>query len=384
MKIHLTLPVSLFAALMTAALATGSALLFLISALIAVTVLGGLASVIWASATLSVDAEMAEQTVYRGDHTSLTLKVRHNGWIPIAPVLLEISSMSSGKEKEIRLKDLPGRNQILRMPIYAAHVGVYTAGVRSCTVEDLMGFFRKTIRPGKTEYELTVLPQTFQTEPLVMAPGDPGSDAVSRATEDLNSPSDVRAYQPGDAMKKIHWKLSMRKGELIVRKFDEPLMQDVLILMDCSRPPSWGHPQAEADIRDALLETAASLFSDQMKTDHAVRMPLSGKQPAEADRSTGLSIAFDYLARVDFTESDRFERVLEIESRRLRKVGCVAVISARLNFAMVDIMIRIHHAGPNLRVYLVTFVPDDTGVLPLISRLRQNGIEVDYVTPDTP
>jgi hypothetical protein len=50
---------------------------------------------------------------------------------------------------------------------------------------------------------------------------------------------------------------------------------------------------------------------------------------------------------------------------------------------MVDIMIRMHRAGPNIRLYLVTFAPDDENVLPLIARLREAGLEVSYVTPDT-
>ena len=118
-----------------------------------------------------------------------------------------------------------------------------------------MGIFQRTVIPKDTEYSLTVLPLTFDTEPLEMAPGDPGSEIMARATEDLNAPSDIRSYQPGDAMKKIHWKLSLRKGELMVRKFDEPVLQEVLILMDCSRPPDLGHARAEADLRDALTRS---------------------------------------------------------------------------------------------------------------------------------
>ena len=58
------------------------------------------------------------------------------------------------------------------------------------------------------------------------------------------------------------------------------------------------------------------------------------------------------------------------------------MISARLNIPMVDIMIRMHRSGPNIRFYLITFAPDDENVLPLISRLKHAGIEVSYVTPD--
>lgn len=167
----------------------------------------------------------------------------------------------------------------------------------------------------------------------------------------------------------------------MVRTFDEPILQDVLILMDCSRPPSWGSAQAEADLRDALLETAASVLSDQLKAGYNVRLPLLGTAPADPDQNMGLAMALDNLTRVNFSAEDRFERVLIMESRRLRKVGCVVVIAARLNYAMVDVMIRMHRMGPTMRLYLVTFAPDDPDVLPLIGRLRHSGIEVSYVSP---
>ena len=382
MKSHLMMPAGLFAMLLTAAMSTGSTLLFILAIMVALTVFVCLISVIWASATVRITAEIEDQTVYRGEHTTLVLGVSHGGWIPVAPVILEIPSMSGGDSRKIRLKDIPGRVQSLRMPIDAAHVGIYTSGIQTCTIEDMLGMFQRVIRPDETVYSLTVLPRVFDVDPLVMAPGDPGSELMARANEDLNAPSDIRAYQPGDAMKKIHWKLSARKQELIVRKFEEPLLQEVLILMDCSRPPFHGDSQAEADIRDTLLETAASLFSAQMRTDHEIRMPLTGSRPAEADRSIGTTIALKYLAGVDFSETDRFERVLQMESSRMSKVGCVAVVTARLNYAMVDIMTRIHRTGPNLRLYLVTSTSEDANVLPLISRLQHSEIEVAYVTPN--
>ncbi len=382
MKLRFSLPVSLVLLLLTVALCTGSQLFLLLSVLIVLAVIWSLLAVLWASATLRVDGNMTEQTVHRGEDLIFTLRMRHKGLIPIAPILLEVSDPSGSLDREIRLKNMPRHVQSLRLPIHASHVGVYPVGLRACIVEDLLGIVSRRVVLSDTSFSLTVLPRTFPTEPLVLSPGDPGSEIMARATEDLNAPSDVRSYQPGDAMKKIHWKLSLRKGELIVRKFDEPILQDVLILMDCSRPPSWGHPQAEADIRDTLLETAASVLTDQASTDHQVRLPLLGHHPVDVDKSMGLPIAMDYLARVDFSETDRFERVLIMESRRLRKVGCVVVVSARLNIPMVDIMIRMHRSGPNIRFYLITFAPEDENVLPLISRLKQSGIEVSYVTPE--
>ena len=382
MKLKLTLPIAVFLTLLTVALCTGSQLFLLLSILILMILAGAVIAVLWASATLEVDGALSGETVRRGDDVVLSLRVRHRGLIPVAPLLLELSDLVGNRDRDVRLKNIPHRLQSMRLPIHASHVGVFSVGLRSCTVEDLLGLVQRKITLRKTSFELVILPQTFEVEPLKLAPGDPGSELMSRATEDLNAPSDIRSYQPGDAMKKIHWKLSLRKRELVVRKFDEPILQDVLVLMDCSPPPSWGHARAGADIRDAMLETAASILTSQTVTDHQIRLPLPGKNPVDVDKSMGLPIAMDYLARVEFSETDRFERVLSMECSRLRKVGCVVIISARLNIPMVDIMIRMHRAGPNIRLYLVTFAPDDENVLPLIARLREAGLEVSYVTPD--
>ena len=382
MKLRLSLPVAVFFTLLTVALCTGSQLFLLLSVLVLLLVVGAVLAVLWVSLTLQVKGNLSGETVRRGDDLVLSLRIHHSGLIPVAPLLLDLSDPAGNRDREIRLRNLPHRMQSIRLPIHAAHVGVFSVGLHSCTVEDLLGLVRKQISFRQTSFELVVLPRTFDVEPLKLAPGDPGSELMARATEDLNAPSDIRNYQPGDAMKKIHWKLSLRKGELMVRKFDEPVLQDVLVLMDCSRPPSWGHPQAEADLRDTLLETTASVLTAQLATDHQIRLPLPGNHPVDVDRSMGLPIALDYLSRVDFTQTDRFERVLSMECSRLRKVGCVVIVSARLNIPMVDIMTRMHRTGPNIRMYLVTFAPEDENVLPLIARLRYAGVEVSYVTPE--
>ena len=382
MKLKLALPFSILLLFAAVALFTGSRLFWLLAILVVLICAGGILGVLWASSSLSVEGELTEDTVQRGEDLTLSIRLRHRGLIPVAPLLLEIGDPSVFQGREIRLRNQPHRLQSLRLPIHAAHVGVMQTGLRSVTVEDLLGIASRRVVLPETSFELLVLPRTFSTDPLTLAPGDPGSEIMARATEDLNAPSDVRSYQPGDAMKKIHWKLSLRKGELIVRRFDEPVLQDVLILLDCSRPPALGAARAEADLRDALLETAASYLRDQTTAEHQFRLPLAGSHPVEVDSSMGLPLAMDYLARVDFSAADRFERELSLESRRLRKVGCVVVISARLTIPMVDIMIRMHRVGPNIRFCLVSFTPEDEGLTPLIGRLRQSGIEFSAVLPE--
>lgn len=381
MKCRITIPLICLGALLVAALSTGSPVFLAGAVLLALVMAVGLASVLWAAGTMNVATDLSGKTVTRGEKVSMTVRLTHKCLLPIAPIQLELDATPETPETTLRLSDAPGRSQTLELPFHAMHVGVSRPGIRAVTVEDLFGLFSKRWTPKAQLGELLVLPMTFKVDELNFAPGDAGLGTMARATEDISSPSDVRTYQPGDPMKKIHWKLSVRKNELMVRKFEEPVIQAAVALMDCARPPFHKQEEAHADVRDTLLETAASVIAAQMRTEHNIRLPLMGKHPVEVDKRMGMPLVLENLARADFSETDRFDRVLQLEMRRMRQVGAVVVITARLTGDVVEVMTRMRRMGPTVRLYYVTFEPEAPAVLPFIARLQQATVEVCYVKP---
>ena len=57
------------------------------------------------------------------------------------------------------------------------------------------------------------------------------------------------------------------------------------------------------------------------------------------------------------------------------------VWDARLTSVLVDLIGRMKRLGPNVRLYLVTFAPDDPRHQQQVGRLQQAGVEVNYVAP---
>ncbi len=376
-----TIPALVAVSFLVAALMTGSPL-FLMAALLTGGALAlSLASVLWTAHTLSVTALLSDQTVQRGEDVQLEVAVRYACLIPVAPLNVLITAGPDRPEQTVKLSHTAGRSQTIRLTFHAAHVGVSAPGVRSVEVRDLLGLFSIEKAPKTEGGELIVLPLPFDVGELTYAQGDSESESMARASEDINSPADVRAYQQGDAMKKIHWKLSLRKQELLVRRYEAPVMPDALVLLDCSSPPRQADETAALDLRDALLETAASVMQANVIDGHPAKLPIHGDHPIELDKGMGLPMILEALARVDFTAPDKFDRMLQIEMRRMRKVGCTVVVSARLNSRMVDVMASMRRMGPYVRLYLITFDPEDETRLPMVARLQQSGVEVCYVTP---
>ena len=378
---RIVLPVIIAAALLAAALSTGSAMFLTASLLVWTMIAFGFLSVWRAARTLTITSLLTDATVQRGEDVALEIGVEYRGLIPIAPLTVEVTAGPDRPAQTLKLSGMPGSRQKLTLNFHAAHVGVTSPGVKRVVIQDLLGLFTVEKTPKAQGGELIVLPLPFDVGELTYAAGDSGSESMARAAEDITSPADVRTYQQGDAMKKIHWKLSMRKQELMVRRFEAPVMPDALVLLDCSRPPRTADENAQADLRDALLETAASVMYQNIQTDHPAKLPIHGDHPIELDKGMGMPVILEALSRVDFSAPDKFDRMLMLEMRRMRKVGCTVVVSARLNSRMVDVLSAMRRMGPYLRLYLITFNPEDETRLPMISKLQSEGIEVCYVTP---
>ena len=365
------------------ALSMGNRMYLLIAIIIALSWLFAYASVRMAEKSVKVENMLSGVKVNRGDVVSMEISVSHKSILPIAPVALRMRATSNTPAGTIHLTQLGKRRQRVVHKFAADHVGAMFPGVDSYLVSDVFGFFKREHKPDLKGQELLVLPVPFDVEPLTFAAGDMGVETMKRAMEDPSSPSDFRAYQQGDPLKRIHWKMSARKREIFVRQFEEPALPDALVLLDTSPPHvSQGVPPENAPfLQDALLETAASVVACQIRQDNPVRMPLVGDRPMEYSSRMGLAVLLDELARCTFNETERFERVLMMQMGELRKTGAVVIITTRLTSALADLIVRMKRMGPNVRLYLVTFQAEDPDVVPLVGRLQQGGIEVNYVTP---
>ena len=336
-----------------------------------------------AEKSVKVENALSGAKVNRGEVVSMEISVSHRSPLPIAPVALHMRATSNTPAGTIHLTQLGRRRQRVVHKFAADHVGAMFPGVESYEVSNVFGFFKREHKPDMAGQELLVLPVPFDVEPLTFAAGDMGVETMRRAMEDPSSPNDFRAYQQGDPLKRIHWKMSARKRELFVKQFEEPALPDALVMLDTSPPQlAEGLPDDQsAFLKDALLETAASVVACQIRQDNPVRMPLVGDRPMEYSSRMGLPVLLDELARCTFNETERFERVLMMQLAELRKTGAVVIITTRLTSAVVDMIVRMKRMGPNVRLYLVTFVAENPETLPLVAKLQHAGVEVNYVTP---
>lgn len=341
-----------------------------------------LISVLLARGLTSVSQGLDAARVQRGGQAHLQLGLTTKNILPVGPVRLQLVLPDGRSQAQIHPGFLGERQA--QFALQFPHVGVWRSGADKLTFCDIFGLlcFHKKVRDAIPE--MVVQPRSFDTQPLAFARLDDGRSLPGRSGEDVTSPEDTRAYRQGDPFKRIHWKLSIRSRELVVRRFEVPAPPDTLVLMDCTDPVGGeNHPDGSLRLRDTLCETALSVAAMQMSGEHPVRLPLYGARQSEfhADRAGSLPLLKEELAFQLFRGGEPFERVLALELRRMRRTGATVVITTRLDPQVVEGVNNIRNSGPNVRFYLVTFDPGQPGYAPLVAQLQQHMVEVSYVTP---
>ena len=138
------------------------------------------------------------------------------------------------------------------------HCGLLELRVAKAKVCDYLGLFslpvslpqpaRMVCRPIPVDVELPNIPegQGSRAAPVSAARLGPGEDY------------DLRDYRPGDPMRSVHWKLSSKWDELIVRERSEALVPLPLLTLD-----RFGPPEALDRLLDRLAGLSRSLLDIQ-------------------------------------------------------------------------------------------------------------------------
>ncbi|WP_286303197.1 DUF58 domain-containing protein [Microbacterium suwonense] len=131
-----------------------------------------------------------------------------------------------------------------------------TLGPLLLRTTDPFGLVQREQAFGDTR-TITVIPQTVALIPLPTKVGAAGGTAQTRSTR-LGQGADnliPRPYASGDSRRRIHWRATAHRGDLMVRQEEEEASPDALVVLDRAAD-RWDRP---GDDVDPAFETAVTL-----------------------------------------------------------------------------------------------------------------------------
>lgn len=195
--------------------------------------------------------------------------------------------------------------------------GRHPIGPLRVNVLDPFGLVFRRHKFGSPEM-LTVLPRRYELRPI--APRGTSEDGATRpAPQHVGLGEDdviARTYLPGDAMKRLHWKATAHRGELMVRQEEQQLTPRAAVVLDCE-PISQGTAkdrQGEweySSVFEWCVAATSSITSHLVKAGYVVVLQSNGTgiERFIADGQDTLEDAMVDLAVIEPEEHDNDRHV---------------------------------------------------------------------------
>lgn len=200
----------------------------------------------------------------RGQEAKATLTVSNPGKLPIIKCKSKVTAenLLNGKKDDLNadFSIWPGKTDRMDFAVKDDHCGLLRITAEDAEISDPLGIFRRKAvfdKGSETVCSMYYLPQISE---LTISPEDVSTYDMesykysqSQKGSDPSEMFDIKAYGEGDSYKAIHWKLSSKLDEIMVREHGLPIENRVLVIVD-KRPAT-----EDRDYIDRKIEFASSL-----------------------------------------------------------------------------------------------------------------------------
>lgn len=250
-----------------------------------------LAQVLLLQPRLRIRRSVRPDRVHVGNPARVEIDVTSTGRMR-TPVLTLVDPIGDRAGARLRLAPLPAGGSVraaYRLPTRTR--GEVAVGPLLVEVGDPFGLARRTERAAD-KVRLVVLPHVDRlralpppagAEPLSGHEGKPG---LGRSGDEFHT---LRPYVVGDDIRRVHWPMSARNDDLVVRQDDEPRQGRLTVVLDVTS----AHTSSEGFER--MVSAAASVAAAHWERGDIVRLLTSDHR--DTGWVTG-RVAFDNLLEV--------------------------------------------------------------------------------------
>ena len=251
--------------------------------------------------------QAAERAVaVRGETVSLRVGIYNDKPYPFTRMRVEVACADPAQRIALALDLAPRRDKQFDLALRLPYCGVYQVGMTRLSVCDCFGLLplRFDLRnlPYYRMAELTVLPELTPLPPPRQASFDAAAFARGGVSDAGDSFAMVRPYAPGDPLRSVHWKLSARRGEPLVRQYDVPEERTCCIAVD-ARPLPGAEGEDALRYADAAASCALALADQALRAGHPVRLT-DGRDEVLALTEREEEAVRLFLARLRFDAKD--------------------------------------------------------------------------------
>lgn len=210
---------------------------------------------------INIYIEKLPESVGRENDIIFDICVDNPTFYPFGNIVVKIDVENgfykNGKEYQISLPNGIRKKRRIKWSVASKYAGNIRICLSEMEVQDAMFLFKKEINIKDehivkvfTEYDMVY----FDDNSFLDGEGEE-EETLYQKGSDVSDIADIRSYVSGDSMQSIHWKLSARRDEMLVKEYSMPYSTKMFVCVDL-------HVNSEIqDEMDTVIEAFAAVCS---------------------------------------------------------------------------------------------------------------------------
>lgn len=231
------------------------------------------------------------------DNYALNIRISNTFFLPVtgAKLKLKVKEVDSDvfTKRTIEFDIRERKHTDIELTVDTGHIGMVRVVVVGLYIFDDIRLFKHKINCKKGQYDVCVMPKLLENLGLPVS----SNDFLESDTFEENRPGDdpgevfgIREYVPGDKINRIHWKLSAKSNDTIVKEYSKPEAMVPLVVLD--------RRSCEFEENDRLLETLFSVIHSLVSMGKSAIVCYMGAEGVKDTHISGFEDVYDGIRNV--------------------------------------------------------------------------------------
>ena len=238
---------------------------------------------------------------------------------------------------DLALMLAPMQTTLYEVPFTVRYRGVYQVGLQAVQAMDTMGLFRLR-RQFRKKVSLVVLPRVVEMTnfPLAMNLMTEANSRFDMRDEDYTTVSDVRPYLPSDSIKRVHWKLTAKRNEWLVKNFQSNALSKVTVILDNLKLDLRYREQIV--IEDRMVEMALGLARFCLRRGMPVDLRVGEGTSVRCQQPAEFETIYHVACRMTFDSAPPFSPLTMLIQSLNEATGYInaVIMTSRLDAALYE------------------------------------------------
>lgn len=299
-----------------------------------------------------------KRTVMKGETINYTLSIHNPDFFLYPFIKVNFYGDNTVFSRQFQAKSfslLPFKKKSFTYSLTCRYRGQYTVGIKSIEFEDYLGIFKLSYKPNSTK-TITVNPRLVVLENMNIKTNylSETHSILNNRFEDITTISDTRKYAYGDSLKRIHWKLSAKVNQLMVKNFEGTSKTNCVIMLDL-RKNKRSYEQ-NIMLEDKLIECAVAVVNYCLNSWIPINLVYhykEGLNNIEAKNAMDFDKIYDLLSNVSFDQEIHIKDLLNIYSRDNAKKIDLMIFTLNVDYELYDEIYNLKAAGYDVNLFYV-------------------------------